>query len=51
MLTVDKIEQAPMLMEAPSFQNYVEPYHKQYKTTVGPKTIAKSRTWLAVKVR
>ena len=51
MLTVEKIEHAPVLMEAPSFQHPVKPYHRQYKTIVGPKTIAKSRTWLVIKVR
>ena len=51
MLTVEKIEQAPVLMEAPSLQDLVKPYREQYKTTVEPKTVAKSRTWLVVKVR
>ena len=51
MLTVEKIEQAPVLMEAPSLQDLVKPYHGQYKTIVEPKTVAKSRTWLVVKVR
>ena len=51
MLMVEKIEQAPMLMEAPSLQDLVKPYCGQYKTTVEPKTVAKSRTWLVVKVR
>ena len=51
MLTVEKIEQAPMLMEAPSLQNHVKPYRGQYKTTAGSKTVAKLRTWLAVMVR
>ena len=51
MLTVEKIEQAPVLMEAPSLQDLVKPYHGQYKTTVEPKIVAKSRTWLVVKVR
>ena len=51
MLTVEKIEQAPVLMEAPSLQDLVKPYRGQYKTTVESKTVAKSRTWLVVKVR
>ena len=51
MLTVEKIEEAPVLMEAPSLQDLVKPYHGQYKTTVEPKTVAKSWTWLVVKVR
>ena len=51
MLTVEKIEQALVLMEALSLQDLVKPYHGQYKTTVEPKTVAKSRTWLVVKVR
>ena len=51
MLTVEKIEQAPVLMEAPSLQDLVKPYREHYKTTVEPKTVAKSRTWLVVKVR
>ena len=51
MLTVEKIEQKPVLMEAPSLQDLVKPYCRQYKTTVEPKTVAKSRTWLVVKVR
>ena len=51
MLTVEKIEEASVLMEAPSLQDLVKPYHGQYKTTVKPKTVAKSRTWLVVKVR
>ena len=48
MLMVEKIEQAPTLMEAPSLQDLVKPYCGQYKTTVGPKIVAKSRTWLVV---
>ena len=51
MLTVEKIEQAPVLMEAPSLQDLVKSYRGQYKTTVEPKTVAKSRTWLVVKIR
>ena len=51
MLTVEKIEQAPVLIEAPSLQDLVKPYRGQYKTTVEPKTVVKSRTWLVVKVR
>ena len=51
MLTVEKIEQAPVLMEAPSLQDSVKPYHGQCKTIVGSKTVAKSWTWLVVKVR
>ena len=50
MLTVEKIEQAPVLMEAPSLQDLVKPYRRQYKSTVEPRTVAKSRTWLVVKV-
>ena len=37
MLTVEKIEQASVLIETPSLQNPVKPYRGQYKTTVGPK--------------
>ena len=51
MLTVEKIEQAPVLVEDPSLQDPVKPYGGQYKTIVGPKIVAKSRTWLFVKVR
>ena len=51
MLTVEKIEQAPVLMEAPSLQDLVKPYRRQYKTTIEPKIVAKLRTWLVVKVR
>ena len=51
MMMVEKIEQAPVLMEALSLQDPVKPYRRQYKTIVGPKTIAKSRTWLVVKIR
>ena len=36
MLMVEKIEQAPMLMEAPSLQDLVKPYRGQYKTIVEP---------------
>ena len=51
MLTVEKIEQAPVLMEALSLHDLVKPYRGQYKTIVKPKTGAKLRTWLVVKVR
>ena len=51
MLTVERIEQAPVLMKAPSLQDPVKPYREQYKTIVGSKTVAKLRTWLVVKVR
>ena len=50
MLTVEKIEQAPVLMEASSLQDLVKPYRGQYKTIVEPKIVAKLRTWLIVKV-
>ena len=50
MLTVEKIEQAHVLMEAPSLQDPMKPYHGQYKATVGSKTVAKSWTWLIIKV-
>ena len=50
MLTVEKIEQALVLMEAPNHQDIVKPYRRQYKTIVGPKIVAKSRTWLVIKV-
>ena len=39
-----------MLIEALNLQGPVKPYRRQYKTIVGPKTIAKSRIWLVVKV-
>ena len=48
MLTVEKIEQTLVLMEAPNLQDPVKPYRGQYKTIVGPKIVAKSRTWLVV---
>ena len=51
MLTVEKIEQAPVLMEALILQDPVKPYRGQYKTTIGPKIIAKSQIWLTIKVR
>ena len=51
MLSVEKIEQTLVLMEAPSLQDLVKPYRGQYKTIVESKTVAKSRTWLVVKVR
>ena len=50
MLMVEKIEQAPVLMEAPNLQGSVKPYHRQYKTTIGPKAVTKSRIWLVFKV-
>ena len=50
MLTVEKIEQALVLMKAPNLQDPVKPYRRQYKTIVGPKIVAKLRTWLVVKV-
>ena len=50
MLMVEKIEQTPVLMEAPNLQDLVKPYRGQYKTTIEPKTVAKSWTWLVVKV-
>ena len=50
MLMVEKIEHAHVLIEAPNFRNPMKPYHGQYKTTVGPKTVTKSWTWLVVKV-
>ena len=40
-----------MLVEAPSLQDSVKPYRGQYKTIVGPKTVAKLQTWLVLKVR
>ena len=39
MLTVEKIEHAPVLMEARSLQNPVKPYRKHYKTIVDPKQL------------
>ena len=39
-----------MLMEAPNLQDLEKPYRRQDKITVGPKTVAKLRTWLVVKV-
>ena len=51
MFTVEKIKQAPMLMKASSLQNPVKPYYGHYKTIVRPKIVAKSQTWLVIKVR
>ena len=51
MLTVEKIEQTPVLVEAPNLQDPMKPYRGQYKTIVGSKIVAKSQTWLVVKVR
>ena len=50
MLTVEKVEHACVLMEVPNLQDPIKPYHGQYKTTIELRTIAKSQTWLAVKV-
>ena len=51
MMTIEKIKQAPVLIEALSLQDPVKPYDGQYKTTIGSKIVAKSRTLLVVKVR
>ena len=50
MLTVEKIEQTPVLIKALSLQDSVKPDGRQYKTTVGSKIVAKSQTWLIVKI-
>ena len=39
-----------MLVETLSLQDLVKPYHQQYKTIVDLRLVAKSRTWLAVKI-
>ena len=49
MLTVEKIKQAPVLMEALSLQDPMKLYRGQYKTTVGLKIVAKLQTWLVIK--
>ena len=52
MLTVKEPPITPItvLVETPSLQDLAKPYHQQYKTTVDPRTVVKSQTWLAVKV-
>ena len=51
MLTVEKSEHAYVLMEAPSLQDPAKPYCRQYKTIIISKIVAKSQSWLVVKVR